>query len=194
VTRRWLLALAVAMISVACQAASRSAAPSSTSVAGEATPTAVPAPPTEVALAPPDECRSDQIELIDVEMGREPGLVAVRVRPAVGEACVIQLYPAAVIQDAGGQTLATSRNMTGAPEFYSLDRELAFDLGWSVVCPSPKLLRPLVASVAFADPGSPTRVPLPDAFRPDCVLFSPGMEVTPGFDLNGKGSEGGSGG
>jgi hypothetical protein len=184
----------VALISVACQAATRNAAPSSTSAAAEATPPAVPAPPTEGASAPSADCRSDQIQLIDVEMGSEPGFVAVRVRPVVGEACVIQLYPPALIQNAGGQTLATSRNMTGASEFYALDRELAFDVGWSVVCPSPKVLRPLVASVAFADPGSPTRVPLPDAFRPDCVLFSPGMEVTPGFDLNGKGSEGGSGG
>lgn len=181
------MGLGLALALVGCRPTSPSVEPTT-----RATPTPVPAAATEVALAPVNACHSDQIEATEVGMG-EPGFVSVRVRRIGGDPCVIRLYPTTAIDDAGGITLVRSRPVPGPPEFYPLKGDLLFDLSWTIVCPRPTLLRPLTAWIAFAEPEARIRVGLPDSYVPDCVLYSPGMGVGPGFNLD-EGGTGGSGG
>jgi hypothetical protein len=182
-----LIGLVLTLAIAGCRTSSPSIEPTS-----RATPTPVPAAATEVALTPVNACHSDQIEATDMGIG-EPGFVSVRVRQIGGDPCVIRLYPTSTIDDAGGITLVRSRPVPGPPEFYPVKGDLLFDLSWTVVCPRPTLLRPLTAWIAFAEPEAPLRVGLPDSYMPDCVLYSAGMAVGPGFSLDGGGS-GGSGG
>jgi hypothetical protein len=137
-------------------------------------------------------CHADQIEATDVGIG-EPGFVSVRVRQIGGDPCVIRLYPTSTIDDGGGITLVRSRTVPGPPTFYPFKGDLLFDLSWTVVCPRPTLLRPLTAWIEFAEPGARIAVKLPDSYVPNCVVYSPGMEVGPGSSLD-QGGSGGSGG
>jgi hypothetical protein len=133
-----------------------------------------------------------------VELGaewiRDPGAtVIVARRTDAGEPCLLNVYPPAHIVDRNGVTLDSSAH-DPPPQPWPIVDELVLDISSGIVCPKPALARPLTASIATGGLDHQVEVTLPDSFEPVCGFSHDGVQVAPGFDMNGEGGEGGSGG